>query len=200
MATAITDSSITGIVAGAYGDLVKLDDDRVVDLATYLKETDDGGTDNIVGIIKGAYDSQVLLSDGSVKSLADHVRAPGALTIAGIITGAYTNQAKIADGMIVNLAEKVKADEGGGSALEVGLSLVGGIGDPVQIIDAKMIDYNGNEYLVEKLENGTFVVSKQLEEGRLEPISDRAPLVNAVLKLYRESFSDPQNLNADELA
>lgn len=31
--------------------------------------------------------------------------------------------------MIVNLVEKVKVDEGGGSVLEVGLLLVGGIGD-----------------------------------------------------------------------
>lgn len=200
MATAITDSSILGIVSGAYGDLVKLDDGRVVDLATHLKETDDGGTDTIVGMIKGAYDTQVLLSDGSVKSLAEHVRAPGALTISGIITGAYTSQAKIADGTIVNLAEKVKADEGGGSALVVSLALEEEPGEAALVVDTKMIDYNGNEYRVEKRGDETFVVSKQVDDDVFETISEKAPLVNAVLKLYREGFSDPQNPTGNELA
>ncbi len=196
MATAITDSSIVGVVSGAYGDLVKLDDGRIVRLATFLKEQDDGGSATIVGIIKGAYESQVRLSDGSIKALSEHVRAPGALTITGIISGAYISQAKVGDGMIINLAEKVKADEGGGSALEVSLLAE----DPAPILDAKQIDYKGNGYLVEKREDDTFVVSKQVEEGNFVPISNKAPLVNAVLKLYREGFSDPQNPTEHELA
>ncbi len=199
MATAITDSSIVGVVSGAYGDLVKLDDDRIVSLATFLKEQDDGGTPTIVGIIKGAYESQVRLSDGSIKALSEHVRSPGALTISGIISGAYISQAKVGDGMIINLAEKVKADEGGGSTLEASL-LTEETGEPIPIIDAKQIDYKGNGYLVEKREDDTFVVSKQVEEGNFVPISNKAPLVNAVLKLYREGFSDPQNPNEHELA
>lgn len=56
MVIVIIDSFIIGIVVGVYGDLVKLDDDCVVDLVIYFKEIDDGGIDNIVGIIKGVYD------------------------------------------------------------------------------------------------------------------------------------------------
>lgn len=205
MATAITDSSITGVVTGAYGDLVKLDDGRIINLATYLKEQDDGGTQTIVGILKGAYESQVQLSDGSIKSLSEHVRNPGALTIAGIISGAYISQAKVADGMIVNLAEKVKADEGGGSALEGSeveeLSLealgevattpifpMGQAADLPLVQDTQLVTYNGNEYLVEKLENEVFVVSKKVDERTYEPISPISAVARGVVKLYRETF------------
>lgn len=202
MATAITDSSITGVVTGAYGDLVKLDDGRIINLATYLKEQDDGGTEVIVGILKGAYESQVLLSDGSIKALSDHVRSPGALTIVGIISGAYISQAKVADGMIINLAEKVKADEGGGSALEAAEVEVETLSEvestPILpmtqatdlplVQDTQLVTYNGNEYLLEKLENEVFVVSKKVDERTYEPISPISAVARGVVKQYRETF------------
>lgn len=188
MATAITDSSIVGVVTGAYGDLVKLDDNRIVNLATFLKEQDDGSTAVIEGLIQGAYESQVLLSDGSIKALSEHVRAPGALTISGIISGAYISQAKVADGMIVNLAEKVKADEGGGSALQIAQAKA------VAVFDAQMIEYEGDEYLLEKQEDETFLVSKKAEGEVFEPLAATSPITIAIVERYLDGI----NSNAHE--
>lgn len=117
------DSTITAIVSGGYGEIVKLDDDRIISIAQHLKETDDGGTDEIVAIARGAYPIMVKLDDGSVTSLAQHLLAKqegGENTIDAIASGGYNDQ--ILSGTdIGSVALKVIADEagGGGASLEV---------------------------------------------------------------------------------
>ncbi len=109
-------STITSIVSGGYGEIVRLDDDRVISLAQHLKETDGGGTDQIVAIARGAYPIMVQLDDGNVVSLAQHIKAKqggGANTIARVAAGGYVDQILSVD-TIGSLAAKVLADEAGG--------------------------------------------------------------------------------------